>query len=52
MRKPNEASSLTEDYADDVAKHSECNSSSIKENERIYASEVNRSFCNSIESSR
>lgn len=32
MPKPNEASSLTEDYVDDVAKLSECDSSSIKEN--------------------
>lgn len=44
MPKLNEASSLTEDYVDDVAKHSECDSSSIKENKKVYASKLNRSF--------
>lgn len=51
MPKPNEASSLTEDYVDDAAKHRECDSSSIKENKRVYASKLNRSFWNSMESS-
>lgn len=44
MPKPNEASSLTEDYVDDAAKHRKCDSSSIKENKRVYASKLNRSF--------
>lgn len=51
MPKLNEASSLTEDYVDDVAKHSECESSSIKENKKVYASKLNRSFWMSMESS-
>lgn len=51
MPKPNEASSLTEDYVDDAAKHSECGSSSIKENKRVYATKLNRIFQNSTESS-
>lgn len=51
MPNPNEASSLTEDYVDDAAKHRKCDSSSIKENKRVYASKLNRSFWNSMESS-
>lgn len=44
MPKPNEASSFTEDYADDAAKYSECDSSSLKGNKGFYASKLNRKF--------
>jgi len=49
--KPHEASSVTEDYADDVAKHRECDSSFTKENKGVWTSILNRSFWNNTESS-